>query len=327
MRGVILYNVLMNYTPLEPVYRRRAVRNKSSVAPVLLSVLAVTVISYIATSWTLRTLFPTNTRVAGATIMMYPTLPTSSDNLSRVVDKAMEGSKGTYGIIIKNLKTEEIYHKNEHTRFESASLYKLWIMGTVYSQFEDGTLKPDDPLTADVEKLNKQFDIATESAELTEGALQFTIASALRQMITISHNYAALALSQRVKLSNVRAFLSKYELEESFIGQPPKTSAYDIGIFLEKLYEGKIISPSASKEMLALLKDQELNNKLPAKLSENVVIAHKTGEIGTYTHDAGIVYTPKGDYLIVMLSNSDYPPGAEDRIATLSKAVYDYFNE
>jgi hypothetical protein len=47
----------------------------------------------------------------------------------------------------------------------------------------------------------------------------------------------------------------------------------------------------------------------------------------TFTHDAGIVYTPKGDYIIVILSEADTPSDAEDEIGQLSEAVYEYFTK
>ena len=78
--------------------------------------------------------------------------------------------------------------------------------------------------------------------------------------------------------------------------------------------------------MLGFLKGQQLNDVLPKYLPENIVVAHKTGNIDAFDNDAGIVYGPKGDYIIVLLSESDNPAGAEDRMAQLSKAVYDYFN-
>ena len=77
--------------------------------------------------------------------------------------------------------------------------------------------------------------------------------------------------------------------------------------------------------MLDLLKSQKLNNKLPKYLPQEIDVAHKTGEIDSLTHDAGIVYAPTSDYIIVILSKSDYPPGAEERIADISRAVYEYF--
>lgn len=316
----------LNYTPLRRSQYARSRSNGRGIT-FTLGVLAITsLLSFLGTTYTLHTMFPIKTNAA-APIMIYPTLPTSSSQLSTVIDKAMNGSKGKYGILIKNLKTGEIYHSNEHMTFESGSLYKLWIMATAYEQIDKGTLKIDDDLHADIPLLNEQFKIATEDAELKEGTIDFTIGSALRQMITISHNYAALALSRKVGMKNVKIFLQNHDLEESFIGQPPKVSAYDIGVFFEKLYNNKLASPSSDKEMLALLKEQTINHKLPGQLSKSVEIAHKTGEIGLFSHDAGIVFTKKGDYIIAILSRSDYPPGAEDRIATVSKAVYDYFSE
>lgn len=124
--------------------------------------------------------------------------------------------------------------------------------------------------------------------------------------------------------------LERNGLGESSVGTDgsiPITTASDIALFLEKLYNGQVINRQYSDEMLAILKNQKLNNKLPKYLPNTIQIAHKTGELGDFTHDGGIVYTPKGDYIIIILSKSDYPPGAEDRIAQVSKAVYTYFTE
>ena len=57
-----------------------------------------------------------------------------------------------------------------------------------------------------------------------------------------------------------------------------------------------------------------------------ISIAHKTGEIGYFTHDAGIVFSNKGDYIIVVLTESDFPLATEEQIADISKSVNEYFN-
>lgn len=77
--------------------------------------------------------------------------------------------------------------------------------------------------------------------------------------------------------------------------------------------------------MLTLLKNQKLNNKLPKHLPTKTVIAHKTGEIDLFTHDAGIVFSPHGDYIIVVMSETEFPPAADARIANISKSVFEYF--
>src|SRR3989344_4869226 len=67
----------------------------------------------------------------------------NSESLENVVSAVLSGTKGEYGIGIVNLKTGEQYFLEEHTKFESASLYKLWIMAVVYKKIEEGSLSQD----------------------------------------------------------------------------------------------------------------------------------------------------------------------------------------
>lgn len=248
-------------------------------------------------------------------------------SLKEVVEKALEGGKGTYGVAVKDLRLGESFSFNEHKSFEAGSLYKVWVMAEAFRQIEGGILKEDEVLSEKIEVLNKKFNISSDSAELKEGVVSLSVQDALEQMITISHNYAALLLTEKVKLSKVAEFLKQQDFNESKVGtegDSPTSTPSDIALFLEKLYKGELVN---SPKMLELLKKQQLNDKLPKYLPKEIPIAHKTGEIGFYTHDAGIIFTPKGDYIIVILSESDYPQGAEDRIAQISKAVYDYFEK
>lgn len=249
--------------------------------------------------------------------------------LNGIISNALVNTNGTYAVVVINPKTGEKYFLNEHRKFDAASLYKLWVMAVVYQQIEEGTLEEDTSLNVDIEELNKKFHIASESAELAEGTMSFTVASALRQMITISHNYAALALTERVRLSTVEKFLVSNGFRESRVGSAnslPVTTAADVALFFEKLLKGELANKENTKKMIDLLKAQRLNNKLPRNLPGNAVIAHKTGELGLFTHDAGIVYLPGGgEYIIAVLSESVYPPGAEERIGQISQSVYRYF--
>lgn len=248
-------------------------------------------------------------------------------NLEGTVGRALLDARGTYALAIKNLKTGESFYLNESKVFEAGSLYKIWIMAEVFNQLATEKLKEEAVLSEDVAKLNSKFNISSDSAELKEGTVTLSVKDALTQMITISHNQAALLLTEKVKISNVKAFLEKNNFRQSFVGEPPNTTASDIALFYEKLYKGKLVSQESSQKMIDLLKKQTLNDKLPKNLPKDVAIAHKTAEIGYLSHDAGIVFSPKGDYIIVVFSESDFPPGAEERIAQISKAVYDYFTE
>ncbi len=252
----------------------------------------------------------------------------NSDALGTIVQHELKNTKGEYGIVINNLKTGERYYYNEHKIFEAASLYKLFVMATVFQKIQNGNLTQNDVLSQKISVLNQKFKISSESAELTEGDITLPVQSALSRMITISDNYSALLLTEKVRLSQVSLLLSQNSLTESKVGSSsgrPSTSAYDMALFYKKLYEGKIAEKSLTAGMLSLLKHQMLNTKIPKYLPKNVDVSHKTGELGLLSHDAGIVYTPKGDYIIIVLTETSSPAVANEIIAKISKSVYEYF--
>jgi beta-lactamase class A len=259
-----------------------------------------------------------------------PAIPiqTGTNSLKSVVDNALEGTTGTYGIVIKNLKTSEFYFVNAHTVFDTGSLYKLWVMATVYEQIQNGQLQEDQMLKEDVAVLNQKFHISSESAERTEGTVTFTVRDALTQMITTSDNYAALLLSEKVRLSSVAAFLKEHNFGESAVGTTggsPTSTPSDVALFFEKLYNGELANEHYTDEMMNVLKNQRLTNGIPKYLPDTSKVADKTGEIGAFKHDAAIILTDNGEYIIVVMSETDAPLAAQERIALVSKVVFNYF--
>ena len=249
-------------------------------------------------------------------------------SLEAAVNSALDGAKGDYGLVIKNLKTGEQYVRQQDKEYEPGSLYKLWVMATVFDQIRQGNLNEDDELSKSIAFLNSSFGISAADAEQTSGGITQTVSLALNQMITISHNYAAMLLTEEIKLSTVKGFLESEGFTHSKVGtkgQIPSTTPADIAKFLEKIYNKQLVNPEYSDKMVELMKKQQKNNKLPLLLPSGVVMAHKTGELGMVSHDAGIVYTEKGDYIIVAFSETESPKGAEERIGQVSKVVYDYF--
>ena len=235
--------------------------------------------------------------------------------LKLITQKALEGTKGQYSIVVKNFKTGEDYRQNENQIMPAGSLYKVWGMTAAMEKLYSREWTEDMVLSDTAQNLNHYFGISPVDAEITEGEFSYTVNQAITQMIQISHNYAALLLVKNLG-----------EYEPGF-PVPPQTTALDMAKFFEKLYHGEIIDKENSTKMIGILSENKLNEGLPKYLPAGTKIAHKTGEIEGYKHDAGIIFTPKGDYLIVVMSNTDSPYGAEERIAILSKAVFEYFTE
>ena len=80
-------------------------------------------------------------------------------------------------------------------------------------------------------------------------------------------------------------------------------AANGTALVLEAIARGQAVSPQASVEMLDLLATETLDSRLPALLPPGTRVVHKTGSWYNATHDAGVVYSPGGAYVIVVLSD------------------------
>lgn len=245
--------------------------------------------------------------------------------LQKLVEQGVKGREGTYGIYIKNLLDNKGTAINAQQQFQSASLYKLWLMAAAFQMIKDGKLQEEETISSNRFDLYQKLNLEAEES-FKEEHLQMTAGEAIEQMIIVSDNDAAYLLTSRVGIDEIDNFLKKYGLKNSSIAQPPVTTAQDIASLFEKLYKGEIIDRDASDKMLELLKHQRLNDRIPKNLPENVKVAHKTGEIDTFKHDAGIVFGKK-PYILVVLTDTKNPQEAADWTADFSKTIYEYFEK
>lgn len=104
-----------------------------------------------------------------------------------------------------------------------------------------------------------------------------------------------------------------------------RVTADGLAKLLRLIAEEKAFSPQLSRRMLDILHAQEFNSGIPARLPEGTRVAHKTGEISTVAHDAGVVYLKnRKPYVVVILTEWEPDTGGRsETIAKISKAVHD----
>lgn len=101
------------------------------------------------------------------------------------------------------------------------------------------------------------------------------------------------------------------------------TTAEDIAWLYILLLRGEIMAPAVCQEMLDLLAQQEINDRIPAYLPGDAIVAHKTGNLDGLVHDAGVIYAPSGPIVVVVLTEDIDEGVAVDLIAQVALAAYE----
>jgi beta-lactamase class A len=260
--------------------------------------------------------------------------PPSPTIVQTIVQAALAGQRGTFGVAVRNLQTGETTILADHDFFPSGSLYKLAVMDEVFRRQQAGGLSLGDVLTIQPSDMDE-----TSDGEVLSVGQRVTVEQALEAMIEVSSNVAAHALADRVGWEPINQTMESLGLHETRLpvgawrktvtdwrGQEASTSPVDMLRFFQALYNRQLVSPTASDHMLSLLLNQRINDRLPANLPPGIRVAHKTGNLPNVINDAGIVYGPKANFVLVILTHDIDEAQAIAIEARLSRSLFDHFN-
>src|SRR5436309_12762298 len=201
----------------------------------------------------------------------------------------------------------------------AASLYKLGVLAEAERRVDTGELHYADTITIEPDDITADGSFEYAGTELT-------LDEALEAMITVSDNGAALALWHILGGANIDATLEKAGISDFHVAfddtEDNWATPHAIGTFFTLLAKRQLISPAASDRMLARLERQQINDRLPAQLPGDVVIAHKTGNLSGVTHDAGIIYTKTGPRVVVAMTWDALDEDAANFISSIGSLVY-----
>jgi transcriptional antiterminator NusG len=112
-------------------------------------------------------------------------------------------------------------------------------------------------------------------------------------------------------------------------GEENYTTARDMAYLLEELYYKKFLNKDVSEKSLELLGQQKINDRIPRKLPRGTFVVHKTGLEKYVCHDAGIVYTNKGNFLICVLTkhNGALSKPTKKFISDVTLLTYNYYQD
>lgn len=211
----------------------------------------------------------------------------------------------SYALQVTDAKTGDVrYAIDADESRVAASTYKLFIAQDMAAKVEDGSMTWDSPLNG------------------------MSLSDCLTTMIVDSDNDCPIAWMETVSSSpqmtanaqNLGATGTDFRLDGII-----QTTAADLTVVLRGLYGHTIVSRDSATRIIDLMERQAYRDGIPAGLGEGdgsdagITVADKVGFLNGTLNDAAIVYSPKGDFTVVILTEG----ASWDLIAQAAAIVYD----
>lgn len=217
--------------------------------------------------------------------------------------------RGKVFLFARNLETGETYSFNGDERVRTASTIKVAVMIEAFARVAEGRVKWTDELV-----LTKaaRYSGSGVLPELSDG-VRLSLRDCVNLMMLVSDNTATNMVLDYLTTDAVNARMNALGFKQTRImrrvggggeskeGKEPDNKRFGLGAttphemvqILEKLDRGEIISAAASKEMIDLMKREQVRYGIARNLRD-VPLASKYGALDRLRSGVGIVYSKRG---------------------------------
>lgn len=181
--------------------------------------------------------------------------------------------------------------------FTAASTYKIFVAASMIEAVEGGEWAWSSPLSGR------------------------TLAQCFDAMIVESDNECPEAWFAAVGVAPVEEAASRLgATETTFEWRDFQTTAADLAHALLVLEGADNMTPDSHNRLMDAMERQDYREGIPAAIEPDGVVADKVGFLDWNLHDAAILHTRKGDFVLVVMTDGL----SWDAIAQVAAAVYDY---
>jgi beta-lactamase class A len=267
-----------------------------------------------------------------------------TDALRQECERFLRESKAAaFAVTLHDYETGLHLSINGGRPFHAASTIKVAILLAIGKAIDEKSIRPNDtlhirnrfhsaidrtPFRIDAEsdgypQLHKLIGRTAKISDLTE----WMIVSSSNLATNLLLDYITVEQAQRVL---GEAGVSGVELRRGV----DDTKAHDQSFNNETTADGLVqlfatlrgdfLSKPSRDMAINILLQQRFNSMIPAPLPSHASVAHKTGEISTACHDAGIVYLPEREpYILVVLTEVPADSnGRRETIAKISETIF-----
>lgn len=266
--------------------------------------------------------------------------------LEERIEAELKSYDGTMGLYIDDLKGNVITRFPDE-KFETASTIKVYILAALFDAIEQGKASLHDMLTCE-----ERFWIdGSGILGSLEVGTTLSAKNVATLMIIVSDNIATNMLIDYLGIDNINACIQKLGCKDTVLHnvldfakyhQLGTTTPRDYASMFVRIQNRTLISPEASEQMWQILSQQHYNSMIVKSLPQFYVdpdnydeqlfwFASKSGSMNACRNDGGIITTPYGSYVIVMLnknfSDKQYYPDHPATVfgSRVSRLVFDQY--
>jgi beta-lactamase class A len=270
--------------------------------------------------------------------------PDKTEHLREACKRVFSESKATaHAVAVHDYETGLRLSINADRPFHAASTMKVAVLLAIGRAIDEKRIEPDETLhvrnrfLSAIDRAPFRIDAESDGYPQLHRLIGRTakISNLTEWMIVSSSNLATNLLLDYLTVDYVRGVLDAAGIkgidlrrgvddtkahEQKFNNETTAQGLLDLFATLR----GDFLSKSSRERVINILLQQRFNSMIPAPLPAHASVAHKTGEISTACHDAGIVYLPERDpYILIVLT--EIPPetnGRRETIAKISEVVF-----
>ena len=238
--------------------------------------------------------------------------------LEKRIDAELYSYQGRMSVFVDDLQGHTV-ERGADEEFETASVIKAFLLAALYLQAQRGQ--------ADLDQ-----EIAYQASQFVDGSgmlralgvgARLKVKDVATLMIICSDNIATNMLIDYLGLDTINRCIRELGFGQTVLHnalhfdrypQLGTTTPRDYAALLARMARGTLVSPEASADMVAILRQQHYNTMLTRDFPQYYLdceetgapellwVASKSGSMNACRNDGGIVHTPYGEYVIVLMN-------------------------
>ncbi|MDD4871612.1 MAG: class A beta-lactamase-related serine hydrolase [Kiritimatiellae bacterium] len=235
--------------------------------------------------------------------------------------------RGRFSVYLEDLRTGTWWGINEQDSYVAWSLLKVSTLVALLKKVEREQLSLDNRITLTSEEKKRESPFVQHAAG--ESSL-LSVKKLAERMIEDSDDAATMVLCPLVSFDEFQEGLMATEMPPaSPPNKLPRVSPMQYANLLRSLFFSNYLKKPSSELVLSLLSNTVYNDQIRAGVPKKVLVAHKVGfDSGSGDfHDCGIVFLPKGPYILCVMSTNTTKEESDRVISSISRQIYEFIDD